>query len=351
MKIAYPIASVSNLRVPGDNPSNWADEIDSSGPYRIKEYRAIYGILFERNPLYHTPARTRYISFLFTLGQPPIYSYEEELVDFLVVSGEDAARARVPGSSLRAERRSIPSMCTTLLVVDIDSPPFDDFNLRRAFALSVDREKLITELSGRVDLESTSILPPGMPGYTTDLRIAPFDTRAAREALAANRYGNRPPVITLVNGGYPSGDNRLAALLAQMWRDALDIAVRVEYVDPLNFAPAVRNHPGQLKLIPWCADYPDAQRVLETLFHTQSADNSTRYSNAEVDRLLEEAASEPNPQERANLYRQVETKLIEDVVVIPLYHPVSDALVNPRVQGYQAAPLGISQFINLWIQP
>jgi len=91
----------------------------------------------------------------------------------------------------------------------------------------------------------------------------------------------------------------------------------------------------------WIADYVDPQDFLDIKFHSESANNETLYSNAEVDGLLEEARTEQDEAARLELYQQAEEIIVEDAPWIPLYHGKRNALVKPRVQDYFIAPFVI----------
>ena len=73
------------------------------------------------------------------------------------------------------------------VAIDSDQVPLDNPTVRRAFAMAVDRQKLIDELfDGNVQL-ANGLLPPGMPGYSEDLRGIPFDPGRSEEAAGRGR--------------------------------------------------------------------------------------------------------------------------------------------------------------------
>lgn len=115
-------------------------------------------------------------------------------------------------------------------------------------------------------------------------------------------------------------------------------------LDPLNFTSAARANPVHAVLYSWCADYPDPQDFLDLLFHSQSAYNVAQHSETDFDKLVEQAWVEKDVNRRLALYQQAETMLLDNVMTIPLYHPVFYTLVKPRVSGYVMTPLSINLF-------
>jgi len=135
-------------------------------------------------------------------------------------------------------------------------------------------------------------------------------------------------------------DERLNALI-DMWRTNLGINVSIQYIDSQKFEETTRKSHAQLIYYGWCADYPDPENFLDVLFHSQNTYNLSEYSNPEIDSLLEKARIELDASARISLYQQIESDLLGDFAVIPLYHPVYYYLVQPRVKDYPALPIQV----------
>jgi ABC-type transport system substrate-binding protein len=56
------------------------------------------------------------------------------------------------------------------------------------------------------------------------------------------------------------------------------------------------------------------------------------YSNPEVDKLLEQARTEQDPEERLQLYQEVEQIIINDAPWVPLFYEVEYWLTKPYIQ-------------------
>jgi len=86
------------------------------------------------------------------------------------------------------------------------------------------------------------------------------------------------------------------------------------------------------------------------LFHSESESNNFAYSNPELDALLEEAAVEQDTARRTELYQQAEQMILDDWVVVPLWHNREFSLVQTYVKGYEVTPIGVQQLQNLSIE-
>lgn len=97
----------------------------------------------------------------------------------------------------------------------------------------------------------------------------------------------------------------------------------------------------------WAPDYQDAMNFVEQ-YATDGGINFGQYSNAEVDKLVEEArfdlANDPEPRHQALI--QAEAIMIgQDAYGSALYQAANSYLLAPQVQGFEVLPFG--RTINL----
>jgi ABC-type oligopeptide transport system substrate-binding subunit len=91
----------------------------------------------------------------------------------------------------------------------------------------------------------------------------------------------------------------------------------------------------------WVADYPDPEGILLPLWGSGEPDNSTGYSNPQVDELLAQAASELDPDARIATYLEAQRLILADNVVIPTFFDVEYIVRKPWVQGLVVTQMGI----------
>ncbi len=337
-KLSYPNSyAVDNSQA--DAGGEWYYDANASGPYKIKEYKPDEYIIFERNDFYWNPPAIPNVLFLFNPGGSLLSLYEEGTLDMVPIWGEDVIRIREADDPLHEEWQSTTSMCTSMLLFNNATAPFDDIKVREAFAMSVDKDALVERMTNNVDITADAILPPAMPGYQESIRDLGYDPDAARAALADSSYGTNLPEVKLSVGGYGDSGSDLVNAMVSMWKDVLGVQVTVEYLDPTRLHEAAREQANPMTLYGWCADYPDPENFLDLLFHTDSDINASAYSNPEVDALLEQARVEQDSAKRLALYQQVETMLLEDVAAVPYMYGVDNVLVKPRVQGFTMMPM------------
>ena len=285
----------------------------------------------------------------------PSSLFESDEVDIIGIYGTEAKQIREPEDELNDRLLSTTTMCTSYIQVNNSMAPMDDPDVRRAFALAVDKEGLNELINEDLALVAESILPPAMPGFSAEQVQAAaergYDPEAAREALAASSYADNLPPIIFTAGGYGTTERIDIDALVANWQEVLAADITVEFLDPQDYTRASRENHGHLANYGWCADYPDPENFLDVLFHSGSEFNVAGYSNLKIDALLKEARIELDPARRLALYQEIEAALLADVAAIPLDHGVDYTLVNPRVQGYVQAPMGAPIIHRLSLEP
>lgn len=345
-KLTYPSAAVVDSRdVVNDN---WTERPNGSGPYRLSK-RTDDEIVLSASTTYFrgTPGITQ-LSFNLSAGDPTTM-YENDELDVAPVGIEDLERVLDPSNPLHAELVTVPQLTVQYVAFNTRLEPFNDADVRRAFAYATDREKLAQVMFKRSVVPAWGIMPPGLPGYNPDVPRLEYDPAKARQLLAQSRYGGPaglPPIVFTTS----AGGSRVAEALAAMYKDVLGIEIEIQQVEWGYFLRDINQGAYQMFFLGWSADYPDPQNFLDIHFHSASDGNSTGYRNPEVDALLEQARVEQDEEQRFALYRQAEAIIVQDAPWIPLYHGVQYELVKPYVKGLVITPQGEYDVSNAYIE-
>jgi oligopeptide transport system substrate-binding protein len=354
LKLTLPVAFVVD-RANVESGPEWYRTPNGTGPYRLARWDRFKLMLYERNSDYYLePPAIPYVV-------APLYSgvdirlYETGDIDMGGISVYDVPRVLDPKDALHADLRTGVSMCTSYVVFDNNQPPFDDPKVRQAFTMAFDRQKYIDVVMQHAALPAEGLYPPGLPGFTADLRGLPYDPERARRLLGESRYGGPggglPPIVYTSSGNGGDVGSAVAAM-AQMWQQTLGVTVTVENLEPNEYLDEITaGHHGQIFGGGWCADYPDPENFADTLFHTGAQQNRGNYSNRQLDGLLEQARIEQNTARRIQLYQQAEQLIVDDAPVLFLSHGLIFELVKPYVQGYEVTPISVPLERYLRIDP
>jgi peptide/nickel transport system substrate-binding protein len=97
----------------------------------------------------------------------------------------------------------------------------------------------------------------------------------------------------------------------------------------------IRQGKGDMFMYSWFTVLPDADVWLGRLFPSNGVDNLTRYSNSQVDALLEQARGIADPAARETLYRRIQRMIVDDLPLLPLFHEIRVSAYNTRLSGLE----------------
>ena len=257
-----------------------------------------------------------------------------------------ADRQRVPAGATVVQRLE---MAVTCLGLNVAAPPFDDPRVRRAAALSLDRDAIL-EASGRVAVPTRGIVPLGMVGGPPQVLAPSRDADEAREAL--EHLGGRKPAVAELWSNGTSPRTRATAQAIGRNLESVGIPVRHHAVSWPALVETVDAAKAPAYLMTWVADTPDRDSFLGVLFHSRGASNYLHYADEEVDSLLAAARRDMDPAERIRLYDEVERRVGAANVLIPLFSEQSSYAVRPGLEGVAVDPMGqISLALVYWESP
>ena len=296
------------------NPRAWDEHAIGTGPFMVSRWVHGQALLLVPNPYYYGGYRAGNLD---TMG----------VVHFPVEALYDA-RAR-------SDFHASPRLETEFLTLNERIAPFNNSQVRQAFARALDKEALIRTVWGSFAHPTDGMMPPGIPGYNPHLHGAHHNPTLARRLLARAGYPGGRGLPEIV---YPVDQDAqsivLANELARQWGDVLGVRVRLVQYTHSSYLSLLQNLQYQIAVIDWTDDYPDPENFVSQQFHTGSPNNNAGWSNATFDRLVDTADRLPAADPiRFTLYRQAEQLAMSQAVTIPLANPSAGILLRRTVRG------------------
>lgn len=321
-----------------------------NGPFRLKAWLRQQKIVVERNPAYWDAARVRLneIHFFNTESIPG-----EEL---LFRTGRLHRTNEIPLSKIATYQAAKspflhvePYLGSFFFRINVTRPPFTDLRVRRAFALAVNREDLVTYVTKGGQQPAYNFTPPGFPGYHPKARLTGTLEEAQRLLAEAGYPGGRglPPIEVLFNTS--ENQQAIAEALQAMWRKNLGADVTLKNQEWKVYLDSQDTLSYGLSRSGWIADYLDCNTFLE-IFVSNGGNNDTGWSNAEYDALRARALAAPNDEERFACYERMESILMEELPIIPLYFYTRLYLLDTSVKGMLPNPLDNHPFKYVWLE-
>jgi oligopeptide transport system substrate-binding protein len=351
MKLTYPTAFVldqSNV----ESGEDWVHRPNGTGPYQLIEWQSGEYILYGANLEFYLNAPSIPYVIVKLFAGDDVRLYETGEVDVAGVSIYNVDRFLDPAEPLHGELVSGVGLCTGYITFDTTQPPFDDVNVRKAFSMAFDRDLYIDVVLRGKALPAVGPYPPGLPGFSYDLKGLPYDPEEARALLQQSKYGGpqgMPPIV-YTDAGIGNYVNLDVAAMAEMWQQNLGVTITVENIEYDHFYDQIYsgNH-GQLVSGGWCADYPDPENFADVLFHSGSNMNQGGYSNPQLDELLEKARVERDVTTRIAMYQEAQQMIVDDAPVLFTTHSLSYELVKPYLKGFVFTPISVPLERYLWI--
>jgi oligopeptide transport system substrate-binding protein len=341
-KLGYVTAFVVDRNNVARGASWWRNP-NGTGPFKLKDWKQGESLVLEWNPdFYGEKAKVATVTFKILQGVP-MNMYETGDIDATDVSLDYIDMATDEAGKYFEQLKISPELSFYYLGFNCTKPPFDDANIRRAFSMAVDKNKLVSLVYKDMVTPAYGILPPGMPGYNAQLQGLDFDIVGAKELIKKSKYGDvsNLPEITITTGGYGTAISSYLEAIIYEWKQNLGVEVKVRQLEVERFIYFLKQEKDELFDIGWIADYPYPQDFLEILFHSGSENNWSEYQNPEIDNLLDEAGIEPDNTKALNLYQQIEQKLVDDAACLPLWFGKNYILTKPSVSGYEPTPMGV----------
>jgi len=340
-KMSYSTAMVvdrNNVATGAD----WWRTPNGTGPFKLNQWQQSTLLVLERNNSYYgEKSSLEFVNFQMYSGNA-LNLYETGQIDVAGVSATYVDTITDPAGSFLNEYYSSPLLSFYWIGFNTAEPPFDDVNVRKAFSMAVDKDKLIDLTLRNLVQRADGVLPPGIPGYNENLVGLNYNVEKAKELIAASKYGSveNLPQITLTTSGYGGAISQILEVIITQWRENLGVNVQVRQLEPNFYVYYLKNELDNMYDMGWIADYPHPQDFLDVLFYTGVQYNYGGYSNPAMDTLLDQAGVTQDNEQSLLLYQQAEQMLVDDAVVLPLWFSRNYILVKPYVVGYELNAMG-----------
>ncbi len=333
--------------------SEWtrAGNYVGNGPFMLTQWEQNRVIVVEKNPYYWDAATVKLdaIHFypveqlnteerMFRTGQLQItYGMPEEKISAYLQDNPDLIKIH-------------PYLGTYFYRLNTTIPPLNDVRVRRALAMSIDRESIVKNVTKGGQIPAYTLTPPDTLGYTARAAI-PYDIEQARQLLAEAGYpdGRGFPVLQLLYNTLET-HQKIAVAIQQMWKQALNIDITLQNQEWKVFLDNERIMNFQITRASWIGDYIDPNTFLD-MFLTDGGNNKSGWSNPHYDEMIAKAANTPDQQQRYELFQQAEEILMNEVPIIPVYTYSRVYLQSPEVKGWHSNIMDYHPYKYVYLEP
>ncbi len=310
-------------------------KLASTGPYALESVQPQAKYVLKANPFYWGKrARIDSAEFLIVReSSTAIRLFDSGALNLVQdFSPEDLASARS-----RSEYKAFPYLKLIYLALRTSGCATENVNLRRALAQGFDRTGLMKVLQFPISAVASSVVPRGLLGYDASAGLK-TDIAAAKKELAQSGYDLKQPLQII------SRNNERPRLVTQYlqseWKKNLGLQVMIQTVDHKVFRSQILAECYPITVLTWGADYPDSDTFL-SLFESTVANNYSKTSLPELDRLIVKSRSLTSDQARKPLIREAQKIIEKDhASAVPLLYEENETLISAKFKNLHINAIG-----------
>ncbi|MCB0457515.1 MAG: ABC transporter substrate-binding protein [Flavobacteriaceae bacterium] len=327
-----------------------------TGPFQFKLWEENVKLVFRKNPMYFEKDESgNQLPYLEAVAitflpdkQSEFLQFAQGNIDF--VSGLDnsykdeiltTTGKLQPKYEATVNLVTSPFLNTEYLGFYLDSnlSEIQSKTLRKAINYGFDRKKMITYLRNGMGIPAEhGFIPKGLPGFD-EIEGYTYQPELAKQLVEQYQQetGNANPEIVI------GTNSQYLDICEYIQRELEKIGIRVTIdVMPPSTLRQMKSS-GELDIFraSWVADYPDAENYL-SLFYSPNfvphGPNYMHYKNAVFDSLYQKALTMNAIEERKLLYTKMDSLIIEDAPVVPLFYDKAIRFVHKNVSGLGINP-------------
>jgi oligopeptide transport system substrate-binding protein len=351
---AVPRRAVEATRRRGQ-PALWISPANqvSSGPFLLREWRALERVVFRRNPRYWEADSVAI----------------DELVFLPIANGVTNVNLYKAGEMQSMNPRLVPPLCIPALrkkkdfatsgslrtfgyTFNVTKPPLDRLLLRYALNLATDKVAVAAFLSagqkpahGMVAplpaYPPVQMLPVSVAGRTLD--VMSFDPAAARDLLRSEGIANVE--LSLIAVVRPRS-KEVAEIVQKQWHEHLGIRLKVNFQEETVWEQTfLQKRYLQVIEDTWTMLVDDPYDFLMQVGPAQMY----TWTDPAFDRAFNHANAITDPLRRMDALAACEAQLMQAMPTVPIFHDTWAHLEAPYLHGLRPNPFGSPRFKYAWI--
>ena len=329
-----------------------------TGPFKFVEFKRNESIRLLKNPAYWKPGRPYLDAIEFTI----IPNRSTAILSF--VSGQNDVtfpyemtiplikdiKAQAPQATCEVTTTNV----STNLLVNFDKAPFDNAEIRRAMALTLDRKAFTDILSEGQNAVGGALLPGpegiwGMPkevletipGFGADVGR---NRETARAIMSKLGYGPSKKIqVKVSTRNIPTYRDPAVILIDQLKEIFIDGELDIVETALWHVKVARKDFIVGLNLTGSGIDDPD-QQFYEN-YACGSQRNYTNYCNREIDALIDKQSVETDFEKRRKMVWEIDRRLQEDLARPIIMHNKGGTCWSPKVKNLV---LMVNSIYNGW---
>jgi peptide/nickel transport system substrate-binding protein len=292
-----------------------------TGPFVFKEHKVKEKVILEKNPNYFKGAPK--------LDLVEIYNMKEQAaVDIAMDKGDIDMTIGIADTVWAENRRKNKDVVVEysnhpiywFLQLNTAMKPYDDIRVRKAIAHAINPKEFVEKVMGvEVAHLPKSAITTNLFGHA-DIGIYEYNADLSKKYLAEAGYADGIKLPQNFGSSSPTSLNKITWVQEQLRKAGIDMPMSV--VDSVTYSQNARKDLNGITLSA-ASVRPHADFLLTPYYHSKSMvgkptvnANFTHYDK--VDKLIDQARVEMNPEKAKSIYLEIQKQIKEDYITIPL---------------------------------
>ncbi|MFC7322913.1 peptide ABC transporter substrate-binding protein [Halobacillus campisalis] len=345
--ISNPAFFPINKEVAEDN-EEWFTEAESfvgNGPFSLTEWEHDNEMVLEKNEEYWDAETVQLEEVHFAM-------VDDSNTEYQLYDSGDLDNSEIPSDLadelLESDEVTIEDQAGTQFYrFNVEEEPFQNEKIRKAFALAVNQEDIVSYVTKMGEEPARGFVSPGFKDANgNDFReesgaLVQYDAEEAKQLLEEGMEEEGYDELPEVTLSYNTDDTNksIAETMQEMYSKNLGVDVTLENTEWNVFLEDQKALEHQFSRSSFLADYADPINFLES-FTTDSSMNRTGWANEEYDNLIAQAKEETDEEQRFQHMYEAEQILFEEMPIFPIHFYNQVFLQKDNVDGIVRHPVG-----------
>ncbi len=347
--IAFCVCFPVNKATDESDP-DWAYEggerFVCNGPYHLTKWKHHNEIVAHRNSLYWEKEKVLSDSFHFSVIEnesTAMQMFDNGELDIIGSPLSPLPIDALPSLIKKGVIKKKATAGSAMVVFNTLKFPFNNANIRKAFALAINREEIVRNITQLNELVATNVIPPILKSSRVQQFFKDHDVETARKLLdrGLKELGVFKEDLKEMTYYYAVSDvnSKVAQAIQQQFSKALGIKIKLEGVEFKVLMDKMMKRDYLIGQAAWWAQYNDPMNIFERFKYKENPKNYSHWENPEFIKLLDQSALESGDVRMATLER-AEKIFIDDMPIAPIYHHDLCYLVQPYLNDVAISPIG-----------
>lgn len=336
------------------NPDEWSMNVDTyltNGAYTMKEWKHNDEIVLVKNDNYWDKKRVILSEIRMKLMDDDNAALSATEAGDIDINYAHMPTTEIPRLEKEGKAKIYPDLATYYYDFNVKKAPFDNAKVRKAFALAIDRKYIVEKVTMAYQKPAQGMVAFGFPD--------PISKKDFREKEGTNYLPETANVEEakklLADAGFPNGEGfpevefiyntseghkKIAEAIQEQLKNNLGVTIKLTNMEWAVFVEERNKGNFNFCRDGFGADYADPISLLD-LFTSKSGNNSSQWSNAEYDSLIDTIKNTNDQKVRFDSMYKAEKILMEEMPIMPIYFYTKTIMEPKGLKNQFKSPTGI----------